>query len=131
MEEVPFDSISLEVNLRNASLFVEGEAMDAWWRYVYNPDTKHGFVAAPYKQIGRGWLISVGRTLVNNELVIETWCSFNFDYYYGKLVCFYHPTSARVDWDHIETYLRPYWTTQDGSYGKKTNMKNFDPSRLQ
>lgn len=38
----------------------------------------------------------------------QTSVQFRMGKVYGHPVCFYHPTSARVDWNDVETYIKRY-----------------------
>jgi hypothetical protein len=55
-------------------------------------------------------------------------CTFHFDYILDQLVCFYEPTSTKVDWAEVEAFLEPYWSAREGEGGqrRKCNAMNFN-----
>lgn len=121
MEQQVFNDDSLEANLENCTFFVEGESFIAWTMYVDRPPPKMPVI--PWKQISRGWLIPVDNSSEPKH-DWRTYVSFSFAEMWGKLVCFYHPTSSLVDWVDIEGFLDRFWTRDDGSR-RKCNLQNF------
>lgn len=70
-----------------------------------------------WQEISMGFLEMVGPV---------TMCRFGFARLYGKRVCFYGPTSNKVDWDEINAYLEPYWSKGDEEGRRlQCNASNF------
>lgn len=55
----------------------------------------------------------------------DTHISFYFSTINGHLVCFYYPTSTRIDWADVESYLEP-WFNKCGH----CQARAFPPQRL-
>ena len=108
-----FSYKTLEDALNNIYYFVEADSFklhSLWYMYSHKPVGKK----IPWKDIGLGFWESIGITTVG----------FYFSYIYGKLVCFYYPSSMKIDWGEIYDFLRPYWTKNDGRK-RQTDPNNF------
>lgn len=101
-----FNYSSLNDVLPDVDYFVEADSFSQlalWKDYHHRPDEK--VKPVPWQQIMSGYL----RTLPGGTSV-----SFSFAYLFNdKLVCFYYPTSRKVDWDHVETFLEPFWKSKE------------------
>lgn len=103
----------LKGNLEATFFFVEADSFAQhalWYMHVGHPIQEE--LRIPYVQVSRGFLHRTGP---------ETTCCFNFAYIYGKLVCFYYPTSTIIDWNDIALFFKPYTEGKHNS----CNAQNF------
>lgn len=95
---------TLEEALPNVYYFIEADTFShhaLWYQYHHRPEPDISPI--PWEQISLGFYQTVpGGTCV----------SFSFARVYGKLVCFYVPTSSKVDYEHVESFLKPFWTKE-------------------
>lgn len=107
-----FSYSTLEDALKEVHYFVEADSYNQhmlYYEHVLRPYDPERSLKDVWQQVSQGWLTCVGG---------ETYCLFNFIFLCGKLICFYYPTSRKVDWTDIEGYI--------SKYGKKsTNAMNF------
>ena len=110
---------TLAETLPHVDYFVEADSYARhalWGEYHYRPDEPRAPV--PWKHISLGfWQTVPGGTTV----------SFSFAFLYDdKLVCFYYPTSQKIDFDHVETFLEPYWQSKhEGGRQRRCDAMNF------
>jgi hypothetical protein len=76
---------------------------------------KIGYPKLVWEEVSQGFCQKVGET---------TYCNFSFAYIEGHLVCFYYPTSQKVDWVEVETFLDTYWWSS-GERKRKCDAMNF------
>ena len=92
-------------NLSKVHFFVEADSFSQgslWETYHNNPVNQK---TVPWKEILHGhWQMIPGGTYV----------SFWYAEIYNKLVCFYSPTSMKVDYQHIEDFLQQFRDTGVG-----------------
>ncbi len=94
---------TLEEALAKAEYFVEADsfALQALWTmYVQRPD--------PTFPIKVEWESPSGGRGYKIQLEKGTHLECRFDYVFGKLVCFYCASSARIDWLEIEAFLEQF-----------------------
>jgi len=106
----PYNSI--EEALPHIHYFVEADsfAMHALWA-TYSQHPIYTKISIPWSEISSVFMTTIpGGTSV----------SFAFAYIFDKLVCFYYPTSMKIDWNDIHAYLLPYYAR-----GKHCNAENF------
>ena len=110
---------TLEETLPNVDYFVEADGFTLTaLRRMYHSHPDDGVEPVPWKEVSDGfWQIVPGGTNV----------SFLFAYIYdNKLVCFYFPTSQKIDFDHVERFLQPYWQSKKkGGLRRRCNPGNF------
>jgi hypothetical protein len=115
-----FNYQTLEEALAATVYFVESPCSFVrcalWFQHSYKA-TECGYPKLKWQQVSRGFWQHVNG--VNSTCV-----SFHFDYICDQLVCFYEPTSQKVDWGEVDKFLEPYWTQPDGSR-RKCNAQNF------
>ena len=108
---------TLEDALRESVYFVEADSFSRhalWVMYVHRPDP-----LVPFKVDWSGNGMQGYGVSLDGGTHLMCW----FDFIFGKLVCFYEPTSAKVDWDEVETFLEPYYA-RDGAR-RRCNASNF------
>ena len=108
-----FNYKELEDALDNTFYFVEADSFARhalWVMYVHNPS--YDMKPIKWQEVSPGWL---------QQIPGGTCIGFSFAYIYGKLVCFYSPTSTKVDWDDVKTFIQTYCNKGKGH----TNATNF------
>jgi hypothetical protein len=74
---------------------------------------KIGYPKVAWEEVSQCFCQKVGQT---------TYCHFSFAYIEDRLVCFYYPTSQKVDSGEVETFLDTYWS---GERKRKCDAMNF------
>ena len=115
-----FDFNELKEALAATAYFVEtGDSYTqlALWQAHHEHAEAFGYPKLAWEQVSRGFLEKVGPV---------TMCSFSFAYISGQLVCFYMPTSKKVDWDEVETFLERYYGDDNQTQRRRMcNAMNF------
>ena len=110
-----FNHSNLKDALQNTTFFVE--AGDSFTRHaLWAIWVEHNESPLKWQSISQGFWQSIGITC----------CNFSFAYIMDQLVCFYEPTSTKVDWDEVEGFLSPFWSPKEAEGRKrKCNASNF------
>lgn len=98
----------MEGALSSSKYFVEADSFSryALWHMWHEEQT------IPWKEDSRGWWRKL-----EDGTCLEVWFCYIFD----QQICFYNATSAKVNWETIESFLKPYWGTEKN----KCNANNF------
>lgn len=107
---INYNDRDLYENLKDTFYFVEADRFSVhalWVMYVDRP--YKGCQKAQWEQIYTGYYEQFGNTTIN----------FNFNIIYGKLVCFYYPTSNKIDWNDVGLFLSQHCKRN------RTNASNF------
>jgi hypothetical protein len=108
---------TLEEALKDVVYFVEATSLEQWhlqrdWSVDSKKSDLPDYAKLEWGDTCRGWWRTLGTTTVN----------FTFVYISKQLVCFFNPSSRKVDWDEIYAFIDPYDV-------RRSNAGNFNPPR--
>lgn len=105
---------SIEEALKDSVFFIEADSFSRhalWVMHVYRPDPR---CTLKVDWSGNGCQ-GLGVSLEGGTHLV-CW----FDFINDQQVCFYYPTSMRIDWDEINQYMSRFIPS-----GKKCDAQNF------